>query len=91
MKLRVRLKYYLQSLEAREELKPESERLAVPTVAELAAGAGVTPATIYNILGRNKHLNLDTLGRILGELDRRGFPTNIQDVIIQIKEEPQHA
>jgi hypothetical protein len=76
------LKSYLARIEEEERTKPETRRRPVPTVADLARAAGVTPQAIYKIInGGITAMSFATGGAILAEFRRRGFPTQVGDLI----------
>lgn len=78
----ITLSSYLQELRAKESSKPEEERLDVPMMKTLAEVAGVTPSTLSFIAkGRTKSFNLSTFASIIGEMRRRGFNTQITDIL----------
>jgi transcriptional regulator with XRE-family HTH domain len=78
----VTLKAHLTNLEEIESTKPPTERRDVPSMAQLAQLAGVTPNTIArwarNEIESTTHR---TLARIISELRARGFDTNLTDIL----------
>jgi len=78
----VNLGPHLKYLQMVENAKPEGERRAVPTLAELAELAGVTRQTMSNLaLGKTKSLKFKVASVILDEMDRRGLPMGLYDLI----------
>lgn len=78
----VTLPSYLRRLRAEESGKPEEERLSVPTMTTLAKVAGITQGSLSSIVTRRtKSLNLDVAASIIGEMRRRGFNTQITDIL----------
>ena len=78
----VTLSSYLRGLRAEESRKPEEERLSVPTMTTLAKVAGITQGSLSSIVTRRtKSLNLDVAASIIGEMRRRGFNTQITDIL----------
>lgn len=77
----VTLKSYLERLVEGERVKHSSQR-SVPTLTDLAEVAGVNKATISRLAnGGYKSLSFDIAVAILDELNRRGFPTRLDDII----------
>ncbi len=84
----VTLKSYLESLEERERVKPEEERRKVPNLVELAEVAGVHKATLSRFAGgQTRSLPFDMGVAILDELNRRGFKTNVNDILTYLPPE----
>ena len=83
--IKITVREHLKELEAQEGRKVAGR--TVPSIPDLAAAVGVTRATIYN-LDKSKSLNLDLLDRIVVELRRRGFNTNLEDVLIYMDASP---
>lgn len=80
--LYVTLRPYLESLEALERSKGEADRKQVPSIDELAEEVGVSRTALYNVAGNaNAQLNLRLGGRLIIALRRRGFPTQITDLL----------
>lgn len=80
--IRVTLKEHLIALEALESQKPPEERYPVPTLAELIKASGVSRATLYNMAGNYVNsANLVVLSAIMSDLRRRGFPTQVSDLL----------
>jgi DNA-binding Xre family transcriptional regulator len=84
--IRVTLKEHLQQLEASEAVKHPSQRRDVPSIPELAEAAGVTRATLYN-LPSVQSVNLKLLDRIIDELNRQGFETELTDLLTTYPDE----
>lgn len=80
--MKFKLKAYLAQLEYEESFRGEGERRAIPSVNELARGAGVTRQQIYRILnGEPASLRLDTADGIITTLRRAGFPADVGDLL----------
>lgn len=80
--LYVKLGPYLETLENEERLRPEAMRREVPTMKELAQAAGITPVSLSRLVrGKIKSLNFDTGAAIIAELRRRGFDTDVDDIL----------
>lgn len=78
----VKLDIYLQQLTKAELAKPIAERRDVPTMTQIAEGIGVNKNTISRMVrGKTKSMNLDTCTKIIDELRRYGFETQLTDVI----------
>jgi hypothetical protein len=73
-------KGYLVKLAERERLRPDSVRLEVPTIVEIAKAIGIHPITMNDIVNNHvTRLNMDTVTRIIGHMRRLGFPTTLSD------------
>lgn len=78
----ITLKSYLDQLEALERSKPPAARRLVPSIDELAGEIGIHRVTLSNIANGNiRQLNLETGGRIITALRRRGFKADVGDLI----------
>lgn len=80
--LYVALKEYLAGLEARESTRPPAHRRDVPTMSDLARVAGINKQTMSRwVGGQIKSTNHQTAGAIIAELRRRGFATEVGDIL----------
>lgn len=78
----VTLSSYLRRLRAIERRKPEEERRAVPSMKKLAHAVGVHPSLISRMVyGHTRSLNIDVCASIISEMRRRGFQTEITDIL----------
>jgi DNA-binding Xre family transcriptional regulator len=78
----VTLASYLQELAGVEGRKPAHQRRSVPTITELADTIGISRVALSNLANDNKKLlNAETLGAVLTELRRRGFKTELSDIL----------
>ncbi len=78
----VQLDAYLHRLRAIEGRKPKNKRRLVPTMTELADTIGVARITLWRLAqGRTKSFNLDVASAILSEMWKRGFDTEIGDLL----------
>ena len=78
----ITLKSYLDRLEALERSRPASQRRDVPSIGELAKELGIHRVTLSNIANGNiRQLDLETGGRIITALRRRGFEMDVSDMI----------
>ena len=78
----ITLKSYLDHLEALERSKHEAQRRKVPSIGELASELGIHRVTLSNIANGNiRQLDLETGGRIITALRRRGFSMDVSDMI----------
>jgi DNA-binding Xre family transcriptional regulator len=80
----VKLKGYLQRLEAEESAKAMSGYQArrVPSLGELARTLGVTDATLSRLVNNHMtRINTDTIDQIIKLLRAQGFNTTLGDVI----------
>jgi DNA-binding Xre family transcriptional regulator len=78
----ITLKSYLDQLEALERSKHEAQRRKVPSIGELAGELGIHRVTLSNIANGNiRQLDLETGGRIITALRRRGFKMDVSDMI----------
>lgn len=80
--VQITLREHLAYLEAAEASKWPNQRKEVPGIPDLAAAAGVSRQAMYNIASRQvKMINLEILSAIINELRRRGFDTEIADLL----------
>lgn len=78
---------YLAKLRALENDKPFEQRRAVPTQTELAETVGMTQSGLSKIFNnRVDAVSRDTLSKILAELRRRGFDTQVSDVLVYVED-----
>src|ERR1043165_8971338 len=78
----IALRSYIDRLTAIENSKPKTQRRAVPTMKELAAEVGIHPVTMSAIAGSTiRQLNLETGGRIISAMRRRGFAMQVTDLL----------
>ncbi|RMG89292.1 MAG: hypothetical protein D6706_21655 [Chloroflexi bacterium] len=83
MPVLVNLKPYLAHLELEERAKPEEQRRPIPTLAELAEVVKLHRLSFYRIANNQiSKLDLDVLAGIIAELRRRGFDTDVGDVLV---------
>ena len=83
----VTLNDHLDRLKATETLKPPDERLSIPTLTELARATGLHRVTVTNLANNNvSQISRETIGKLVAELRRRGFKTEIQDVMAFFRE-----
>ena len=69
---------YLKRLEA---AALEGDPRPVPTIKELAKVAGISRVSMSNLANGNREsVNTETLGAVMGELRRRGFDVEIQQL-----------
>ena len=79
----IQLNAYLSRLKGNEGYKQKTQRRQVPTYGELAEEVGISPVTMSRIAnGHVKQLNLDTADSIINALRRRGFTTDINDLLV---------
>lgn len=83
MRLKVNIKPYLETLKLNERHKPEGEKLKVPSITELAEVAGLHRNS-YRRLAQDQtsEVNKDAVAKTIAELRRRGFNTEINDILI---------
>lgn len=80
--VQITLREHLAHLEASEASKWPNQRKEVPGIPDLAAAAGVSRQAMYNIASRQvKMINLEILSAIINELRRRGFATEVSDLL----------
>lgn len=85
MPMYINLEAYLSQLKALESTRPADQRRRVPTVTELAAVAGVHQTTMSRIAGnRIRQFNLDIGDAVISEMRRRGFDTDVNDIIVYV-------
>ncbi|MFW6184881.1 MAG: hypothetical protein ACOC8X_13870 [Chloroflexota bacterium] len=78
----ITLKEHLDALQAEENRKAPSERRPVPTLAELAEAVNISRQGMYNFAGGDvKLVNRELLADIINELQRRGFTTDVPDLL----------
>ncbi len=83
MPVLINLKPYLAHLERDEKAKPESQRLTIPTLAELADIVGMHRISFLRIAnGQIKKLDLKTVDKVITEMRRRGFSMDITDFLV---------
>lgn len=78
----ITLRSYMDRLTAIENSKPKDQRRPVPTMKDLAAEVGIHPVTMSAIGASSiRQLNLETGGRIISAMRRRGFPMQVTDLL----------
>ncbi|MGB0388291.1 MAG: helix-turn-helix domain-containing protein [Ardenticatenaceae bacterium] len=78
----IRLASYLRRLRAIERCKPKEQRLSVPTLTTLSEVAGVSSTSMSRMAnGHTRSLNLDVTAAIMREMWKRGFNTDIKDIL----------
>jgi len=78
----VQLDAYLRRLRAIERQKPEENRRLVPAMTELADVIGISRITLWRLAqGRTKSFNLEIASAIMREMWKRGFQTEIGDLL----------
>lgn len=79
----IQLDAYLDRLKGEEGLQRAGERRQVPTYVELANECGISPVTLSRIAnGHIKQLNLSVLDCLITSLRRRGYATEIGDLLV---------
>lgn len=79
----IQLDVYLERLKGAESYQRVTERRQVPTYVELANESGISPVTLSRIAnGHIKQLNLSVLDSIITSLRRRGFATDVSDLLV---------
>ena len=80
--LKVSIREHLALLEVEGFKLPPAERREIPTMAELAAAAGMTTQGLYNISSPSiKKVNIAVLSTVINELRRRGFEVEVGDLL----------
>lgn len=83
MDLIVTIDSYLAKLKEIEATKPPQKRLSVPTQTDFARLLGVTPGSLSKIFAnRIDGLSRKKLATIIAELRRRGFNTDVNDILV---------
>lgn len=78
----VTLHAYLKRLRDLESSKPEERRRYVPTLTEIAADVGITTVAMSNIANNKiRQLSLETGGKIIDAMQKRGFPMEVNDLV----------
>lgn len=78
----IALQEYLGKLKAQEQRRPEEQRRAVPTIADLAEDVAMHPTSLSRLVnGHVKQLPLDTADAIIKAMRRRGFNMVMTDLI----------
>ncbi len=78
----VTLKSYLARLEEQEAAKPEDQRKEVPQIKDLAKEIDIHVTRLSKIANnRAALLSLDIMTRIIRALRRRGFNTDVSDLL----------
>jgi transcriptional regulator with XRE-family HTH domain len=86
----VTLKSYLETLAELERAKPEADRRQVPNLVELAAAAGIHKATLSRwASGQIRSLSFDTAIAILDELNKRGFRSDLSNILVYRQPAPE--
>lgn len=79
----IQLNAYLDRLKGEEAHLPASQRRPIPTYVELAQESGISPVTLSRITnGHTKQLNLAVLASIVTSMRKRGFTTEIGDLLV---------
>ena len=92
MAVHVTLGDYLRRLELTELNKPKAHQRDIPTITDLADAVGISRVAMSNLANDNmKLVNLRTLSAVLSELRRRGFDTELGDLMAAHPAEPQAA
>jgi DNA-binding Xre family transcriptional regulator len=79
----IQLDAHLDRLKGAEGYQRAGERRQVPTYVELANESGISPVTLSRIAnGHIKQLNLSVLASIITSLRRRGFATDVSDLLV---------
>ncbi len=88
----VTLKGYLAGLKDLEKLRAEGEQRDVPSLTDLARAAGIHPMTISRWVGGGiQATNHETIAAIIAEMRRRGFNTEVSDILAYQPPEKQPA
>jgi DNA-binding Xre family transcriptional regulator len=88
----IQLDAYLDRLKGEEGYKRADERRSVPSYIDLATESGISPVTLSRIAnGHIKQLNLSVLDSLIASLRRRGFPTDISDLLAYHHDNEQDA
>lgn len=88
MPMYVVFKSYLSKLKEQESTKPKDIRRKVPTVKQIAKSIGRHQTTVNRIASNEvKCLNLETGGRIIKEMRKRGFDMALSDLVVYKDEE----
>ncbi len=78
----IQLASYLRRIRAIERRKPKEQRLSVPSMKELSKVAGIGLTSISRMAnGHTRSLNLDVASAIMTEMWKRGFETEITDIL----------
>ena len=78
----IKLKGYLANLESVERVKPEGQRLEVPTITALADDVGISRVQMQRIAtGDIKSIKLDVAGGIIRSMRERGFSMDVTDLL----------
>lgn len=81
----VTLNSYLDRLSEIESTKPKDDRRSVPSVSELAKVAGIGRSGLTRIANNQiSSLNRKVLGSVITELRRRGFDTQVSDILVYV-------
>lgn len=85
MDIIVTLNSYLDRLAEIESTKHKSDRLPVPSIAELAEAVGIGRSGLGRIANNQiGNLNRKVLAKTIAELRRRGFDTQVSDVLVYV-------
>jgi len=77
------IKEYLERLRATGLLYPSGR--VVPSLSELAHASGITDQTISRYANNHmKRPDIDVLNALIAELRRRGFDTQLSDIVIYV-------
>lgn len=78
----IKLRSYLANLEDGEQAAPPAQRRDVPTITALAKEAKVSRVQLQRVAGNDvKSVKLEIVGNIIKALRRRGFGTEVGDLL----------
>ena len=79
--LKFTLTRHLDHLRRLERTRPKAERRRTPSMRELSAAIGFHPNSLLNLSSNGTALSFVTGAKIILELRRRGFPTEVGDLL----------
>ena len=83
-----KLKQYLATLEVEQSVRPEGERLKVPSLTDISKATDIHYTSISKIANnRAKRLDYTTAGRIIGYIRSLGHPMSIAN-LVEFEEKP---
>jgi hypothetical protein len=83
MTIKITLKEYLQQIKNEEKKKPIQHRRVVPRIVDFAEVAGVSRTGFIKFMNNsNKGFSREMVGSTMMLLRSRGFPVEVQDLIV---------
>lgn len=88
MDIIITLKPYLAKLKIEQSVKPKQDKIKVPTLRALADSIEMNETHLSRIANNQvKDVRRKTFAKIIAELRRRGFDTDVSDILVFIDDE----